>query len=842
MVSRSSDPIIEEQAALRRVATLVARGAGPEDVFASVAEEVGRLLAADLMAVARFDPEGTVTVMGAWNRTSSALAVRVGGRVELGGRNATTQVFETGRPARVDHTTDATGPIARVGQEWGSRSSVAVPVSVEGRLWGVMNLTSQSTPLPPDAEARLAGFTELVAMAIANAQARIELRTFAEEQASLRRVATLVARGAQPDELFAAVTEEVGRVLASDYTALSRYEPDGTVTVMGAWNGTGSDLVVPVGGRVDLGGRNAATQVFETGQPARIDHTDATGAPADLARLFGSRSTVGVPINVEGRLWGVMNVFSTHQEPLPADTEARLAGFTDLIATAIANADAQAAFAQSQDRHRRAESQFKDFFELSPDLLCIAGDDGYLKRVNPAFEQTLGYSSEELLSMPFLEFVHPDDRARTGEMLALAGRREVVQFENRFIRKDGSERWLQWNSRPASDESLLVYAAARDITVSRRAREQQAALRRVATLVARGVAPTEVFDAVTAELRDLMSADLTGLLRYEADRTATLLAVHAGPGVETPTETRVSVDGESAASLVLRTGRPTRLGGAPRSFAAFGARRIDTRVGAPIVVESRVWGAIVAAWSHEHVSTDTESRMAEFGDLVATSIANADTRAELAASRARVLVAADDARRRIERDLHDGVQQRLVTLGLQLSAVEDAVPDEFADIAEGLSSVKQGLTGALDDLREISHGIHPAILSRGGLAAALRMLARRCALPVELQLKTELRLPERIEVTAYYLVAEALTNVVKHAQASFVRIELTAEDATLTLVVHDDGIGGADSSRGSGLMGLTDRVEAIGGRVTIASPAGDGTTVLAAFPLAPTADQGFDIA
>jgi len=484
-----------------------------------------------LMAVARFDPEGTVTVMGAWNRTSSALAVRVGGRVELGGRNATTQVFETGRPARVEHTTDATGPIARVGQEWGSRSSVAVPVSVEGRLWGVMNLTSQSTPLPADAEARLAGFTELVAMAIANAQARIELRTFAEEQASLRRVATLVARGAQPDELFVAVTEEVGRVLASDYAALSRYEPDGTVTVMGAWNGTGSDLVVPVGGRVDLGGRNAATQVFETGRPARIDHTNATGAPADLARSFGSRSTVGVPINVEGRLWGVMNVFSTHQEPLPADTEARLAGFADLIATAVANADAQAAFAQSQDRHRRAESQFKDFFELSPDLLCIVGDDGYFKRVNPAFEQTLGYSSEELLSVPFLEFVHTDDRARTGETLVLAGRREIVQFENRFIRKDGSECWLQWNSRPASDESLLVYAAARDITVSRRAREQQAALRRVATLVARGVAPTEVFDAVTAELRDLMSADLTGLLRYEADRTATLLAVHAGPGL-----------------------------------------------------------------------------------------------------------------------------------------------------------------------------------------------------------------------------------------------------------------------------------------------------------------------
>ena len=504
--------------------------------------------------------------------------------------------------------------------------------------------------------------------------------------------------------------------------------------------------------------------------------------------------------------------------------------------------DTVAAFAQLQDRHRQAERQFEDVFKLSPDLLCIAGADGYFKRVNPAFEATLGYSSEELLSRPFLDFVHPDDRALTGETHVVAGGNQIVQFENRYLRKDGSVRWLQWNSRPVPEEGL-VYAAARDVTDSRRAGGEQSTLRRLATLVARGVPATEVFNAVTAEMRDLMGADLTRLLRYEADGTATVLAVRAGPGVEPPTETRLTLEGHSVASSVLHTGRPARMEtfeDAPPSIAELGEHGLHSRVGAPIVVEGRVWGAIVAAWREQGISLDTEGNMAEFTELVATAIANADSRSQLAASRARVVAAADETRRVIERDLHDGVQQRLVTVGLQLRAVEDAVPDELTDVVQGLERVEQGLTGALDDLREISRGIHPAILSRGGLVAALKTLARRAAVPVELDLDAEVRLPGRVEAAAYYVVAEALTNVAKHAQASFVQIKLTVDDSTVELVIRDDGIGGASPTRGSGLIGLTDRVEAIGGRISVDSPTGGGTSVLVRIPLAPTGEQLHD--
>ena len=259
-------------------------------------------------------------------------------------------VFETGRPARIDDYADATGPVSEVARERGIRSTVGVPISVEGRLWGVMTVAStREGPLPADTEARLAGFTELVATAIANAQARVELRGFAEEQAALRRVATLVARAAPPEEVFAAVTAEVGRVLSADVTFLSRYDSDGTETVVGAWSSTGA-VPVPVGTRTSLGGRNVTTLVVETGRSARIDdYAAATGPGAEVAREAGVRSAVGVPISVEGRLWGAMLVASRHAL-LPPDTEARLAGFTELVATALANAEAQAALTASRAR------------------------------------------------------------------------------------------------------------------------------------------------------------------------------------------------------------------------------------------------------------------------------------------------------------------------------------------------------------------------------------------------------------------------------------------------------------------------------------------------------------
>jgi signal transduction histidine kinase len=541
----TAEGLSDEQAALRRVATLVARGEPPSAVFAAVAEEVGRLLLADFTFIGRSDPDGTITNVGGWDRTGDP--VEVGTSYSRGGQKVATLVLETGRPARMDSYADASGAAAAAARKWGARSAAGAPISVEGRVWGLMIVASTGEEsLPVGTEARLADFTELVGTAIANAQARMELRGFAEEQAALRRVATLVAQAAPPEEVFAAVTAEVGRVLSADVAGMSRYDPDGAATVVGVWTSTGAALPVPGSTRLSPGGRNVTTLVFQTGRPARIDdYADASGPAADLAREEGLRASVGVPITVQGRLWGVVMV-SSRRAPLRADTEARLAGFTELVGTALANTEAQAA---------------------------------------------------------------------------------------------------------------------------------------------------------------------------------------------------------------------------------------------------------------------------------------------LTASRARIVATADQTRRRIERDLHDGAQQRLVSLALQLQAAQAAVPAALDELGAELHRVVAGLNGAVDELRELSRGIHPAILAEGGLALALRTLARRSTVPVELHLGTQARLPERVEVTAYYVVAEALTNVAKHAGASVVQVEVDTEAGLVRLGVRDDGVGGADPARGSGLVGLKDRVEATGGTLRIDSRPGQGTSLLVELPI-----------
>jgi signal transduction histidine kinase len=255
-------------------------------------------------------------------------------------------------------------------------------------------------------------------------------------------------------------------------------------------------------------------------------------------------------------------------------------------------------------------------------------------------------------------------------------------------------------------------------------------------------------------------------------------------------------------------------------------------VGTPIIVEGRLWGVVIAGSSDdETLPPDTETRLAGFTDLVATAVANAESRSALATSRARIVAASDDTRRRIERDLHDGTQQRLVSLGLELRAAQAEVPPQFRELEGKLSHVANELASVFDELREISHGIHPAILSERGLGPALRALARRSALPVDLDLRTERRLPEHVEVAAYYVVSEALTNAVKHAHASIVTVELDAHDAIVRLAIRDDGLGGADPGKGSGLIGLGDRIAALGGQLQVVSPTGGGTALRIEIPI-----------
>jgi signal transduction histidine kinase len=255
------------------------------------------------------------------------------------------------------------------------------------------------------------------------------------------------------------------------------------------------------------------------------------------------------------------------------------------------------------------------------------------------------------------------------------------------------------------------------------------------------------------------------------------------------------------------------------------------------VVEGRLWGAMIVG-SADELPVDADDRLEKFTELLATAIANAESRSELAASRRRIVAASDEARRRIERDLHDGTQQRLVSLGLAVRIAEADVPADRADLRAELSRIAAGLADAAAELQELSRGIHPAILSERGLGSALRTLARRSAVRVDLDVTTNARYPEPVEIAAYYVASEALANAMKHAQASRIEISLTARPDGLLLSIRDDGIGGADPARGSGLAGLTDRVEALGGSIQLHGAAGAGTHITVDLPLEYELSQG----
>jgi PAS domain S-box-containing protein len=458
-------------------------------------------------------------------------------------------------------------------------------------------------------------------------------------------------------------------------------------------------------------------------------------------------------------------------------------------------------------RRRRAEREVDDIFDLSLDLLCILGQDGYFKRVNPAFERTLGHDADRLLSRPMLDFVHPADREATATSIGQLGNgSESLAFEHRVVRADGKVRRLEWVTRLMPERGLM-YAAARDITDTRALVDEQAALRRVATLIAEDPDAGELFDAVAAEVGQVLGADATRLLRFDDDGAVAVVASHGASDPE------IGVDaGETWAHMVQ--------GSASDPLEPVGG----AAVAAPIVVSGRPWGGIVAAWKHADIPrADTEVRMAQFTELVATAVANAESRAQLAASRQRVVATADETRRRIERDLHDGAQQQQVQTIFAIKLAQQAIDDGAEDAPELLARALENAESANDQLREIARGIHPAVLTKGGLAPALKTIASRCPIPVQLDVRTDARLPERVEVTAYYVVAEALTNAAKHSRASSVRISVDVVDGALRLSIIDDGVGGADPGAGSGLVGLRDRIEAAGGTLSVRSARGAGT-------------------
>jgi signal transduction histidine kinase len=556
----------------------------------------------------------------------------------------------------------------------------------------------------------MAEFTELVATAISNLEARSEVEKLAEEQAALRRVAELVARGASQADIFTAIAGEIARLLGTDEMRMLRYERDGDATIVAR---AGELDVFRVGSRSRLDGDGVASRVHRTGRPARIDdYTATSGSIAEGVRSVGIRGVVGTPIVVQGQLWGAMLTATLNDEPLPPDTDARLGQFTDLMATAIANAEARA---------------------------------------------------------------------------------EVERLA-----------------------------------------EEQAALRRIATLVAEGAPATAVFDAVATEMDRALGADGVTLSRYEPGDEATVVAHSGSDPRRVPPGTRVSHRGENVTSLVRDSKRSARMEhrqGSPGAIAEL-ARSIGVRasVGTPIVVNGELWGVAIANWrGQESPPADTEERMAKFAELLDTAIANADSRDQLAASRARLVTEADEARRRVVRDLHDGAQQRLVhtvvTLKLAQRALQANDAKTAALVSEALEHAQQGNA----ELRELAHGILPAVLTQGGLRSGVDTIVARLHLPVEVNVPHE-RFPREIEASAYFVVSEALTNVVKHSHAGRAEVTAFEEDGMLHVQIRDDGIGGANP-HGHGLVGLGDRLTALGGRLKVETPPSGGTLLYAMLPV-----------
>jgi PAS domain S-box-containing protein len=506
-------------------------------------------------------------------------------------------------------------------------------------------------------------------------------------------------------------------------------------------------------------------------------------------------------------------------------------------------ADREAVEGDGPAQARRAREDLERFFAFSRDLLCVADFDGFFTRVNPAFERVLGHTSEELLRDPFLSFVHPDDREATAaEFQSVLGGREALGFENRYRCRDGSYRWLQWSSITDRDVGL-IYAVARDVSDAKQSETElrsllaeQAALRRVATLVARGGDHAQVVAAVAEEVGKLLSAEAAGVVRYERSGRGTVVSTWSRSGSPpVPVGAVVELEGGTAVGRVYGTGRPGRTTGFEGGGGALAQRLNElgyrSSLAAPIQVEGRLWGALaVGDVREEPLAEGSEQRLLRFAELVAQALANADAREQLAASRARLVEAGDAERRRLERNLHDGAQQRLQALSLTLRLARARLVEDPDDAHSLLDSAANELTAAIEELRELARGIHPAVLAEQGLAAALRGVAGRAPLSVEIETVPEERLPEPVEVAAYYLVSEALVNVAKYAHASVATVAVSRVGDRAIVEVTDDGIGGADLTRGSGLRGLADRIGALGGALDIDSPQGGGTTVHATIP------------
>jgi signal transduction histidine kinase len=857
--------LADEQTALRHVAELVAAGASESTLFDAVADQACRLLGGHFTALLRYESDGPL-ILAMHGAAAVEHFMHVGMRIAAEGDGVVQRVERTGRAARVDAYGGVPGWNAGIARDLGLTSGVGAPIITDGRVWGAITVLGSGAPLPANAEVRLGMFAKLVAMAIANAQAQTAAAALAEEQAALRRVAELVARDVTPGEVFATVATEASRLLDGEAMTLTRFESEHELVVEAACRGPAQ-----VGTRITFTAETLPDWIRRDDRVVRVDDYSRQ-RDAELAAQFGLTAAVAAPISVQGEVWGMLTATSDAQ-PLPHGTEHRLQQFAKLVAAALANSQARGdlqALADEQTALRRIAELSAQEAPAHDVLQAVAVQASRLAGVE--FGMVLRFvapdGSSEIVALKgapanfelgmrasgsgdgSVHRVWRTGRAtRVNDLEAMSGQWPQMASRFGFSTSAGVPILLQegelWGALivagrermpPAIESHLADFAELASTAISaaqtraqlRVLAEEQTALRRVAELVARGAALEEVFAAVADEASKLLGEIATALVRYDRGEVAVVVATCNSPA---PVGLVIPSGGDTPTGDVLRTGRAVRVDSFAGTAASDLPRQLGVEAGVavPIAVEGRIWGALMAGTPGPPLPVATDERLAQFASLAAAAIATAENKAKLTVSRARVVAAADDTRRRLQRDLHDGAQQRLVHTLLALGIAKEAAAGG-RPAAELIDEAIHYAERANSELRDLVRGILPASLTRGGLRTAVESLASDMPVPIDLHVAAP-RLPLEIETTAYFVVAEALTNVVKHAHATRAIVEIRADGIALSIEVRDDGFGGADPGNGTGLTGLLDRVEANDGTLGITSPPTIGTTLHVTLPL-----------
>jgi PAS domain S-box-containing protein len=650
-------------------------------------------------------------------------------------------------------------------------------------------------------------------------------------------VARVLASATDEAAAYPALLAAIGESLGWEVGAVWEPGEEGVLRCAETWPREG-EFVAETRALTLAPGEGLPGRVWADAKPAWITDVppESTLPRAAVARTAGLLTAFAFPIQGGAGLLGVIEFFTVERRAPDADLLATM--------TSLGRQIGQFAERCRGDARRRA------ILNAAFDCVITMDHRGNVVEVNQATEDTFGYTAEEMVGRELAALIvppHLHEAHRKGVARYVAtGQARMINhpLEIDAMRKDGSEFPVELAiARPELPGPPLFCGYIRDITdrraadaALRRFVDEQAALRRVATVVAAETAPNEVFRLVTEEVGRLLGAQTANLVRYDGGSRATVVGGwHLAGALSFPVGATVDMDGDTVANRVLRTGKPARVDSYDDVEGAMAAqlRELGFRsaVAAPVTLGGRLWGAmIVSSIQPVPFPEGAEHRIADFAELAAQAVANAQARADLAASRARIVEAGDAERRRLERNLHDGAQQRLVSLALNLRLAARACDPDDETSRSAFERAGEELAQALEELRELARGIHPAVLSDRGLEPAIEALAARTPVPVEWAIELEERLPEPVEAAAYYVVAEALTNAAKHAGASMVSVRVDREDGLARIEVVDDGVGGAGTDGGSGLRGLVDRVEALGGRLALHSPVGQGTKVRAEIP------------